>query len=303
MASIALAPAAPCRHAVSSVRGGPVVNRGDVVVRDDGPVSGLISSASNPVVKRLRRLADAKHRRREGAFVVEGIAPVWQAVEAGASIEELIVAPDLLGDSPAMAMVAEQAAEGIRVAHLSAELFTRLSDRDGPSGLAAVVRMGVRDLADLPVARDGFLVAAHETANPGNLGTIVRTAEAFGAGGLVLSGSSADPYSPQAVKASMGSLFHLPIARVSDLDEVFDWAAANGIATLTTSARAETPLDHVTLRPPVLVILGPERTGLADDDLARGDHVVTIPIVGRATSLNLAVAAGILMHEMHRQLG
>lgn len=263
----------------------------------------LISSASNPVAKRLRRLADAKHRRREGAFVVEGIAPVWQAVEAGATIEELIVAPDLLGDSPARTLVAEQEAEGVRVAHLSSELFARLSDRDGPSGLAAIVRTGVRELADLPVARDGFLVAAHETANPGNLGTIVRTAEAFGAGGLVLSGSGADPYSPQAVKASMGSLFHLPIARAGSLGEVFDWAAAHGVATLTTSARAETTLGQMMLRPPVLVVLGPERTGLTDEDLARGDHVVTIPMVGRTTSLNLAVAAGILMHEVRRQLG
>ena len=263
----------------------------------------LISSASNPVAKRLRRLADSKHRRRESAFVVEGIAPVWQAVEAGAPIEELIVAPDLLGDSPAKTLVAAQEAEGIRVAHLSAELFTRLSDRDGPSGLAAVVRTGVRELAELPVARDGFLVAAHETANPGNLGTIVRSAEAFGARGLVLSGPSADPYAPQAVKASMGSLFHLPIARASGLDEVFDWASASGVATVTTSAHAEKTLDQTTLRPPILVVLGPERTGLTDDDLARGDHIVTIPMVGRATSLNLAVAAGILMHEVHRQLG
>jgi TrmH family RNA methyltransferase len=84
---------------------------------------------------------------------------------------------------------------------------------------------------------------------------------------------------------------------------VFDWAAANGVTTLTTSARAETTLDQMTLRPPVLIVLGPERTGLTDDDLARGDHVVTIRIIGRATSLNLAVAAGILLHEVRRQLG
>lgn len=265
-------------------------------------MSDLISSASNPVVKRLRRLADAKHRRREGVFVVEGVAPVWQAVDADAPIDELVVAPELIGDSPAKAMVETQEAGGVRVARLTADLFARLSDRDGPSGLTAVVRMGVRELADLDVAPDGFLVAAHETANPGNLGTIIRTAEAFGASGLVLSGPSADPYAPQAVKASMGSLFHLPIARASGLGTVFDWAAERGIATLTTSARAETPIDRVTLRPPLMVVLGPERTGLSDDALARGDHLVTIPMVGHATSLNLAVAAGILMHEVRRQL-
>jgi RNA methyltransferase, TrmH family len=265
-------------------------------------VPDLISSASNPIVKRMRRLADAKHRRREGAFVVEGVAPVWQAVDAGASIEELVTAPDLLGDSPAAAMVAEQEAAGVPVARLTPALFGRLSERDGPSGLAAIVRARVRPLADLDVASDGFFVAAHEAANPGNLGTIVRTAEAFGATGLILSGHGADPYAPQAVKASMGSLFHLPIAHTDSLDDVFEWATAHGIATVTTSARAEVTLDEMEIHPPVMVVLGPERTGLADADLARGDHIVTIPMAGHATSLNLAVAAGILIHEVRRRL-
>jgi len=266
-------------------------------------VPDLISSASNPTVKRLRRLADAKHRRREGAFVVEGVAPVWQAVEAGATIEELVTAPDLLGSSPAAAMVAEQEAAGVRVARLTAELFGRLSERDGPSGLAAIVRAQVRPLAELDVAPDGIFVAAHEAANPGNVGTIVRTAEAFGLNGLVLSGHGADPYAPQAVKASMGSLFHLPIAHADSLDDVFAWAATHGIATVTTSARADATLDELEIRTPVMVVLGPERTGLSDHDLAHGDHVITIPTVGHATSLNLAVAAGILMHEVRRRLG
>jgi RNA methyltransferase, TrmH family len=265
-------------------------------------VADLISSASNPLVKRIRRLSDARHRRREGAFVVEGIGPVWQAVDAGAEIEQIVVAPELIGDSPATAMVVEQEARGVRVARLSTGLFTRLSDRDGPAGLAAIVRADVRRLADLPVPGAGFVVAAHEAANPGNVGTIVRTAEAFGAAGLVLSGAGADPYAPQAVKASMGSLFHLPIARAERLDDVFDWADTNGIATLTTSARADATLDEVTLRPPVVVVLGPERTGLSDDALARGDNVVRIRMSGHATSLNLAVAAGILIHEVRRRL-
>jgi RNA methyltransferase, TrmH family len=264
-------------------------------------VPDLISSASNPLVKRLRRLADARHRRREGVFVVEGIGPVWQAVDAGAAIEHLVVAPELLGDSPAEAMVAEQEAQGVRVARLTTELFTRLSDREGPSGLAALVRADVRGLADLTVP-DGFVVAAHEAANPGNLGTIIRTAEAFGASGLVLSGPGADPYAPQAVKASMGSLFHLPIAHAERLDDAFEWADANDVTILTTSARAESTIDDIALRPPVMLVLGPERTGLSDEALARGHHDVRIPMTGHATSLNLAVAAGILMHEVRRRL-
>ena len=108
----------------------------------------LITSGANPVVKRIRLLADRKHRRREGAFVVEGIQPVWQAVEAGADIETLIVAPGLLGRSAAArqftAMIAGQEQQGVRVARLSDELFTRVSGREGPSGLAAVVRGRIR---------------------------------------------------------------------------------------------------------------------------------------------------------------
>lgn len=268
----------------------------------DGPVNELISSAANPLVKRVRRLAEARDRRREGAYVVEGVAPVWQAVDAGAPIEQLLVAPELLGTSPASTMVAEQEARGVRVARLTSELFARLSDRDGPSGLAAIIRTRTRSLAELDVEPGGFFVAAHEPANPGNLGTIVRTAEAFGAAGLVLSGHGVDPYAPPAVKASMGSLFHLPIARADTIEDVFDWAAGHRIATVTTSTRADTTLDEAVLRPPLLVVLGPERTGLSDEALARGDHVVRIPMDGRATSLNLAVAAGILIHEVRRRL-
>jgi RNA methyltransferase, TrmH family len=265
-------------------------------------VTELISSAANPVVKRVRRLADARHRRREGVFVVEGIAPVWQAVDAGAPVEQLLVAPELLGASPAAEMVADQEARGVRVVRLTAPLYARLSDRDGPSGLAAIVRTQTRSLDELDLDPKSFVVAAHEPANPGNLGTIVRTAEAFGAGGLVVSGPGADPYAPQAVKASMGSLFHLPVARADTIEEVLDWAAGRGVATVTTSARAETTLDEAILRPPLLIVLGPERTGLSAEQLARGDHVVRIPMAGHATSLNLAVAAGILIHDVHRRL-
>ena len=102
----------------------------------------FISSAANPVVKRMRLLGDRRHRRREGAFVVEGIQPVWQAVEAGADVEVLVVAPDLLG-ARAGGMVAAQEAAGVRVARLTGELFARVSARDGPSGLAAIVRARV----------------------------------------------------------------------------------------------------------------------------------------------------------------
>src|SRR5215831_9915831 len=170
----------------------------------------LISSAANPLIKRIRLLGDRGHRRREGALVVRGVQPVWQAVEAGADIEVLIAAPELLRD-PAAAMVAAQEARGVRVARLTSELFGRIADRDSPAGLAAIVRKRTSGLAGLSVLPGAVFVALHEVSNPGNLGTIIRTADAVGAAGVILVGPSADPFDPVAVKASMGAVFSVPV--------------------------------------------------------------------------------------------
>jgi RNA methyltransferase, TrmH family len=185
----------------------------------------VISSAANPLIKRMRALADRKHRRREGAFVVQGVQPVWHAVEAGAEIEALIVAPDLLSRPATVRMVAEQEDRGLRVVRVSSALFGRLADRDGPSGLAAIVRARLAGLDELRVLPGSVFVGLHEIGNPGNLGTIIRTADAAGAAGVVLIGATTDPFDPAAVKATMGALFSVPVAHAATAEEFFAWAA------------------------------------------------------------------------------
>src|SRR5215469_4598727 len=187
----------------------------------------------------MRLLGERKHRRREGAFVVEGVQPVWQAVEAGAEVEVLVVAPELLGDSPAARMVAAQEQAGVRVARMTGDLFARVSSRDGPSGLAAIVRAQVPGLAALEVAPDSVFAALHEVGNPGNLGTIIRTANAAGAAGVILVGPATDPFDPAAVKASMGALFSTPVVGAATVADFFTWAADSGVSVVTTSARAQ----------------------------------------------------------------
>jgi RNA methyltransferase, TrmH family len=266
-------------------------------------VTGVITSAANPLIKRMRLLGDRKHRRREGAFVVEGIQPVWQAVEAGAGIEVLVAAPSLLGSGAAAAMVERQELAGTRVARVTGELFARLSGRDGPSGLAAIVRGRTVSLADLVVTPGAVFAALHEIGNPGNLGTIIRTANAAGAAGVVLVGQATDPFDPASVKASMGALFGLPVAQAADSGEFFAWAGAHRISVVTTSARAARSFWEAAYPRPVAILLGAEGAGLPAEVLARGDLQVRIPMVGTAESLNLAVAAGLLLYEAKRASG
>ena len=265
----------------------------------------LITSGGNPVVKRVRLLADRKHRRRAGAFVVEGTQLVWQAVEAGADVEILLVAPGLLGRSAAArrltAMIAGQEERGVRVARLSDEVFTRISGREGPSGLAAIVRRRLAGLAGLAAGPAAVFVALHSIGNPGNLGTIIRTANAAGAAGVVLVGQTTDPFDPAAVKASMGALFTLPVAHAATPAEFFGWAAAAGVTVVTTSARAGQIFWDASYPRPLALLLGAEGAGLPSEVLARGDRQVQIPMSGTAESLNLAVAAGLLLYEVNRQ--
>lgn len=259
-----------------------------------------ITSAANPLAKRVRQLADRKHRRREGAFVVDGIQPVWRAVEAGSPIETLIVVPELLTGTAAMRMVEEQEAAGTRVARMSRDLFLRLSERDGPSGLAAIVRGRVGDLTELTVRPNAVFLALHEIGNPGNLGTIVRAVDATGGAGIVLIGDTSDPFSPTAVKASMGSLFTANLAHTNTLDQFFDWAGQHGVQVVAMSGYASAEHWDTEYPMPLAVLLGSEGQGLPADALDRSGKRVRIPMVGTAESLNLAVAAGVMLYEVRR---
>jgi RNA methyltransferase, TrmH family len=263
----------------------------------------VISSSANSLIKRIRLLAERKHRRREGAFVVEGIQPVWQAVEAGADIEVLVVAPDLLKPPAARAMIIQQEERGTRVARVTSELFTRIAGRDGPAGLAAIVRARPVPLAALEVPAGALFVALHEPGNPGNLGTIIRTASAVGAAGVILTGTATDPYDPAAVKASMGALFDVPVATAASAQEFLDWSARRQVTVAAASARGERSLWEAEFPAPLALWLGSEGEGLPGPLLDRAGLHVRIPMVGTAESLNLAVAAGVLLYEVRRRTG
>ena len=261
-------------------------------------MADLITSASNPLIKHIRSLAEKRARKREGLFVVEGQQPVWRAVESGWDIDRLVVAPDLIVNAAATAMIAKLGDQGVPIAHLSADLFTRISGRDGPAGIMAIVHTRVQPLP--PVGRSDNWLALHRIHNPGNLGTIIRTADAAGYAGIVLCGDCTDPFDPTAVKASMGSIFHVPISIQPAFADVRAWVDAQQMRLVATSGYAS--VDHWTFdwSPPVALLLGNEGDGLPPEIMAEADATVRIPMTGTAESLNLGVAASILMYETKR---
>jgi TrmH family RNA methyltransferase len=265
-------------------------------------VPELITSTANPLVKRLRKLRHRRFRTSEGVFLIEGIAQVRQAIDHAAPLEMLLVAPDLLTSESAWAVIEEQRASGVTVHELGREAFESIVERDHPSGLAGTARITPSPVSTLSADESSLFVALHDVSNPGNLGSIIRAVDACGGSGVVIVGDSTDPHHPAAVKASMGTLFSIPVHNALDLDELFAWALMEDVEVITTSAKATVDVWEHRFVAPTLLLLGSETTGLPKEALDRGT-AVTIPMWGAASSLNLAVAAGILLYEARRQLG
>jgi len=261
-------------------------------------VAQLVTSPSNPLLKRARKLRQRKHREAEGVCLVEGIAPTWLALEH-ADVEIVFSSPELLTSDRALDLV-QRAQNHIKVVEVSADAFATLSDREHPVGLAAIARSRTLRLRDLEVTPESVFIGLHEVGNPGNLGTIIRTADAAGAAGVIAIGEGTDFWHPNAVRSSLGTVFTIPLVQVSSPQDALTWARDHGLTIVTTTAHTETEHWSTTYSNPALLLFGSEGQGLSRELLEDGDLAVRIPMYGAASSLNLAVSVGILLYEATR---
>ena len=257
-----------------------------------------ITSPNNPKIKLARALKQRKAREESGLFVVEGIRHTGEAFEAGAEFVSLWVAPELLKSDYAKSLVEQLEGRGVPVYTLAAEVFETLAEKDNPQGILAVLRQPLRGIDQLQPANFPWGAALVSPQDPGNIGTILRTLDAVGAAGLILLEQPADLYHPSAVRASMGALFWLPTATAS-FAEFHAWARRHGYILYGTSAHGSLPYEQMQeYRRPAILVLGSEREGLTAEQSAACDYLVRLPMKGHATSLNLAVAAGVMLYEM-----
>lgn len=260
----------------------------------------LISSQSNPAIRQIRGLRSRKEREQTGLFFIEGIRIVAEAVQTGAAIESLVVAPDLLTSDFAGDLVEQQRRTGIPVVEVTPGVFESLSSKDGPQGLGAVVRQRWESLDTVSPGPGPGWVALSAVQDPGNLGTILRTADAVGCSGVILVGPTTDPYDPAALRASMGAVFAQRLVR-ADVAQLAAWKRRTGAVLVGTSDAAATDYRSAAYKLPVVLFMGSERQGLSEEEKALCDLMVGIPMVGRSDSLNLAVATAVVLYELFNQ--
>ncbi len=249
-------------------------------------------SPHNPRIERVRELRQARARRERGCFTLEGPTLLAEALRSGLVLEELY--GTAAGLEAATALVAEAEAAGVPAFEVPDRVLARLSDVETPPGVLAVARQLRTPLATL-LDRPGPVLLLAGLGDPGNAGTLVRTAEAFGAAGVVFGRGGVDPYAPKVVRAAMGALFRLPVA-TAEASELLAAAAAAGRPVVATATEGE-PLAQADLDPRSIVAVGSERHGVGAW-LPRWDRAVRVEQQGPTESLNAAVAGAIVLYEM-----
>jgi RNA methyltransferase, TrmH family len=258
-----------------------------------------ITSLTNPLVKEIRGLALAKNRKASGLFVAEGLKLVADAVEAGLAIRMLVHAAKVADQVLVRRLSATAHARGGKVLAVSEAVLAKISRRDNPQTVIGVFEQRFSSLNGIKPTADELWVALENVRDPGNLGTILRTIDAVGAKGAILIGETVDPYSVEAVRATMGSIFNVALARVTQAD--FAKAAERWPGSIVgTHLSGAVDYRQATYRSPVMLVMGGEQAGLSQALAQSCEMLVKIPMAGKADSLNLAVATGIMLFEIAR---
>ncbi|MGY5807089.1 TrmH family RNA methyltransferase [Rhizobium sp. LEGMi198b] len=274
--------------------------------RSDGPrkVGHVkeVTSLANPIIKDIKALTNKKSREESGAFLAEGLKLVIDALELSWTIRTLVYAKAAKGKPLVEQVAAKTVAAGGLVLEVSEKVIASITRRDNPQMVVGIFDQRWRQLRDVKPKAGDTWVALDRVRDPGNLGTIIRTSDAAGASGVILVGETTDPFSLETVRATMGSVFAVPVVKATP-EEFLAWKKTAGVSVVATHLAGA--VDYRTIdykKKPVVLLMGNEQSGLPDALAKEADALARIPQAGRADSLNLAVATAVMLFEARRHL-
>ena len=257
----------------------------------------LVTAFSNPAVKRLRSLRDKKARREEGLFLAEGLRIITEARDSGRLPEIVMFSAEGARHKLAAEIIEATEAAGGEAIETTPDILSKTSGKDNPQMLVAAYRQPGTDLSAIDRTKAPLWFVAQSLRDPGNIGNILRTGDAVGAGGLILIDDSADPYSVEAVRASMGAIFTQQVAK-APWSEFVAWLRSGASQLVGTSLKATDDYLTATYEQPCFLLIGNEQQGLPAEYEAQCDTLVKIPMAGRADSLNAAIAAAVMAFQV-----
>lgn len=259
-----------------------------------------ITSSRNPIIKEVRSLKNRKDREEKGLFFVEGVRIVEEALTAGAAITYAVLAESFAQGSGSYDIRARFESAGVKCYSVPDSLFDTLGDTRTPQGMLAVAEIRPYEL-DGACFADGLFVILDGVRDPGNMGTIIRTADAAGFTGVIAAGDCVDIYNPKVLRSTMGSIFHIPVYIHEDITGAIRLLKAKGISIAASQLSGGCSIYGADLTAPIALVIGSEAGGISREAAAAADLLVNIPMPGRAESLNASVAAGIMIFEAVRQ--
>ena len=260
----------------------------------------LVNDIRDPRFNSLRVLQHHQQRIRSGLYIIEGIRHLARAIENCAPIQSIFLEPSTLSNPLGRKLAEQLRRRGMPGIRLSGQLYRHLTQAAEPQGIGAVLRQQFTELSTVTVTKRSFFLAIESIESPGNLGTILRTAEAAGVEAVFVLNGSSDPFDPATVRASMGSLFSQRLIACS-VHGFSAWARRNQVAVVGSSPKGLLDYHRTHYRWPTVLILGSEKRGLSDQVDEIADYMVRIPMQGRCDSINVSVAAGIMLFEMSNQ--
>jgi TrmH family RNA methyltransferase len=261
----------------------------------------LITSLTNARVKAAVRLRDRRERTATGLTLVDGGREILRALDAGVAVAEAFIAPDLVRTPDALAAV-DRLHRSAPVIEATPAVLAKVAFGDRSDGVVAVVRAPKRGLDDLDLSPNPLVVVVEGVEKPGNLGAVLRSADGAGVDAVIVADPLTDPFNPNAIRASLGTVFAIPIATATSR-ATRDWLTARGVRPIAAIVGAPTRYTDTDLTGPVAVILGSEAAGLTDAWRDGAVQEVSIPMLGAADSLNVAIAGSVLLYEAVRQRG